>query len=126
MNREEKMDTFSLGSCEDLKKINVDENTPKGTILYASDKISERWLILVDRVVPLENGYKTIIRHVSYDISGKRFLCDKINFTTSTWGSTAAGYDFYIASKEQRKFIIDLMAKNGIKYVKVLNRMIKR
>lgn len=108
-----------------LKRVEINENMPGGILLYAVSKNGKsRWLVLVSKIETTQYKLLHITRHVSFHYEGSWF-----NYNTELkpdgWGTTIA-YDFYIATPEQKKFIIKEMASHGIRYVKVLNRLIKR
>lgn len=108
-----------------LKRVEPNENMPGGILLYAVSKNGEsRWLILVSEIEIGQYKVPHITRHVSFDYEGLWF-----NYHTELrpegWGTTIS-YDFYIATPEQKKFIIKEMTSHGIRYVKALNRLIER
>ena len=108
-----------------LKRVEPNENMHGGILLYAVSKSGKsRWLILVSEIETGRDKVLYINRHVSFDCKALWF-----NYNTELipqgWGNTAA-YNFYIATPEQKKFIIKEMTSHGIRYVKALNRLIKR
>lgn len=106
------------------KKIEITKST-KGIVVFAQSKCykNDGWIILIKNV--LEHGRDNfhIIRHISYDISDGEVYSDG-NYEGS-WGFTR-GYDFYLATDEEKQIIMDILAKRRKKFVKILNQIIDR
>ena len=119
----------ALFDSSSMKRIYPDNNLPVGTVLYAEDeKNNEKWLILVSKVFKGFSNDDTYIieRYFSYNIESKITFFDPSKKTTSGWGTTDGGFLIYIATPEQKKYLIQVMAKNNVKYVKALNKLITR
>ena len=80
------------------------------------------WIILIESVFINDEDIPEIVRFVSYDCEDKHF---NISYSPQCWGDIS-GYKFYVASKKERKLIIDELKRRGLKYVKILNKLIKR
>ena len=104
----------------------------RGVILYAKAKDKPRhndWIILVTNVKEKTDAwgdrkpYLAVYRYISYDMDEKEFRFS--DGEPCNWGRTIS-YDFFLASEEQRKFIIKELTKRGYKYIKCRNKLIKR
>ena len=110
--------------------IKVDENT-KGVFVCAKSKydfgLGMYWLILISDVKEKDfegNRFLQMWRHASiyYGLSGSIEYASETPFQ---WGSIG-GYIFYKATEEEKKLLKDLIKRKNLKYVKALNRIIKR
>lgn len=105
------------------EEIVLTRNT-KGIITFAQcegDK-NDVWVILIKRIEEDDEGLK-IIRHISYDLTNKVIYSDK-NYE-GNWGHID-GYKFYTATEAQKQIIKNIIKEKGMKYVKVLNKLIHR
>ena len=104
----------------------------KGVIVYAKyqgNRSGLDWIILVSSVEMIDTWppskkepYLGIKRYLSYNVGFQSFL---INEIPQVWGQMD-GYDFYEPTEEQKKIVIDELAKKGYKFVPVLNKLIKK
>jgi hypothetical protein len=114
-------------------KINVTLDT-KGILVYAIPKMAKttsigEWILLIGHVENtfgiFGNEYEMIYVHASICVKGSHLIypgCTKDSFP---FGVTRS-YDFYEVTEEERKHMQDLIKRNGLKYVKALNKMIDR
>ena len=108
-----------------MKDIEITEGL-KGVVIYAEsmDSKHDDWIILVSHVTPFEgcqDSFK-IHRYVSYNLKNRYSYADT---KTGWWGTSNDNYRFYKATEEQKKTIIDVLRKNRLKYISVLNKVIK-
>lgn len=110
-----------------MEEVNVHEGL-KGVILYAKpeydDGARQDWLILVENVN--HESYRPndlhISRHVSYGLKDGAFYCGEI---PGNWGFTN-GFKFYLPTEKQKIEFIKKIAKEGYKYIPILNKLVKK
>jgi len=105
----------------------VPDESVKAVLLYAvpncSSLFRSRWLILVEHVEKAQ-----LYRHISYNIdTGDWYFGMTLWYDgySKRWG-TSEGYTFFYATNEQRKFVVNKLSKDGYKFVKPLNKLLKR
>jgi hypothetical protein len=110
-----------------MEEVNVHEGL-KGVILYAKHEyntiLKQDWLILVNditRDLP-KSSELHISRHVSYGLDDGVFYCSEI---PGNWGITN-GYKFYLPTEKQKIEFIKKIAKEGYKYIPILNKLVKK
>jgi hypothetical protein len=104
------------------REIEIDIRT-KGTLIFARKKFSSdyEWLILIHSVGVRGHTF-TIFSHVSYCLTnGNTFVNTS---KPGRWGY-ANEYDLYEPTKEQRNKILDILKSHKLKFVSILNKMIK-
>lgn len=88
--------------------------------------IDRKWIILVESVKSnndLNCVANDIIRWVSYCVeTDEAFINTNI---PQCWGNTT-NYKFYLATNEEKQIIKDIIRRNKFKYVKALNKLIRR
>ena len=107
-----------------MKEIKITEGT-KGVVIFAESQDFEHddWIILVSHVTPVlgENAFR-IERYASYCTKDAVSYADT---ETGWWGSSNDNYKFYLATDEQKRTIINVLRKNKLKYISVLNKVIR-
>lgn len=111
-----------------MEEVNVHEDL-KGVILYAKpeydDEVKQDWLILVESI-KRERHFRSndlhIYRHASYGLRNGVFYCGEI---PGNWGF-ANGFKFYLPTEKQKIEFIKKIAKEGYKYISVLNKLVKK
>ena len=108
-------------------KIEISENT-KAIALKAIGHGGTRdnWLILISHVKMSRQDDEeifTVYRHISFNLSNHETFMSLAN--NGKWGSTV-GYDFYIPTQEERMFIKNELKKRGLKFIPILNKLIKK
>ena len=103
----------------------------KGIIVLAVPKASSdniyksTWVLLIAGVT---NSPQTstddlcVFRHVSYNLSNGRY---SYGGPPSRWGKVK-NYDFFIATDKQKEVIKEVIKHHNAKFVKILNRVIRR
>jgi hypothetical protein len=108
------------------KEITIDEST-KGILLFFRRKSDSeyKWLILIHSVKPNNCCSKKSLRvysHVSYCLkNGATFVNDS---KPGWWGYTD-GYELYEPTKEQKLKVINLLKDRKLKFISVLNKLIR-
>lgn len=108
---------------KELIKINNIENYI-GRIVYvtpAYNRVSpfdDSWVIMISRV----KG-NIIYRFISYSLFAKKINIDEEGL--AIWG-TKELHNFYVAPEEYQEMFKEALKKENLKYVKILNRLIKR
>ena len=110
-----------------MEEVNVHEGL-KGVILYAKPEYEvegrQEWLILVESIK--RERYRPndlhISRHASYGLKNGVFYCGEI---PGNWGFTN-GFKFYLPTEKQKIEFIKKIAKEGYKYISVLNKLVKK
>lgn len=113
---------------EDRNKINVTLNT-KGVLVYTRSKTSNgKWILLIDHIEA-----KTGIFGSEYEmIYAYASICVNKGLTYPIWSKSSfpfgvtRSFDFYEVTEEERKHMQDFIKRNGLKYVKALNKIIDR
>jgi hypothetical protein len=111
-----------------MEEVNVHEGL-KGVILYAKPEydveVRQDWLILVESI-KRERYYRTsdlqIYRHASYGLKNGVFYCGEI---PGNWGFANA-FKFYLPTEKQKIEFIKKIAKEGYKYIPILNKLVKK
>ena len=112
-----------------MEEVNVHEGL-KGVILYAKPEyeveVRQEWLILVESI-KRERCYNRasdlhIYRYASYGLKNGVFYCGEI---PGNWGF-ANGFKFYLPTEKQKIEFIKKIAKEGYKYISVLNKLVKK
>ena len=111
-----------------MEEVNVHEGL-KGVILYAKPDYNvetrQDWLILVESI-KCEKHFRSndlhIYRHASYGLRNGVFYCGEI---PGNWGF-ANGFKFYLPTEKQKIEFIKKIAKEGYKYISVLNKLVKK
>ena len=84
------------------------------------------WILLISHVKEetYYDGTKHLFlyRHVS---SFYRNRMEHINLSPHNWGSID-NYKFYEATEEEKRVIKNIIKRNGFKYIKALNKLVKR
>ena len=113
-----------------MEEVNVHEGL-KGVILYAkSEDVEPRqdWLILVESIkrerycLNSRSSDLRIYRHASYGLKGGVFYCGEI---PGNWGFID-GFKFYLPTEKQKIEFIKKIAKEGYKYIPILNKLVKK
>ncbi len=116
----------------DRKEINVNTKT-KGVIVYATPKIPGKigdWILLVS-YVKLANvfgdgkKYEMIYIYASIAVKGEHLMTPCITKYPFSFGITD-NFNFYEATKEERKQIQNKLKRMKWKYVKAINKIIDR
>ena len=110
-----------------MEEVNVHEGL-KGVILHAKPEYNvearQDWLILVENVK--RESYRSsdlhISRHVSYGLKYGDFYCGEI---PGNWGFIN-GFKFYLPTEKQKIEFIKRIAKEGYKYIPILNKLVKK
>ena len=114
-----------------MEEVNVHEGL-KGVILYAKPEydveVKQDWLILVESI-KRERYYLNnrasdlrIYRHASYGLKDGVFYCGEI---PGNWGFID-GFKFYLPTEKQKIEFIKKIAKEGYKYISILNKLVKK
>lgn len=105
------------------EQVIIDTNT-KGRIVYAEITLGFKteWILLISHVEPTSNGSMMINRYVSYCININE---PHISVIPSKWGETSR-FNFFEPTELEIDMIKDIIKRNGLKYVKSLNKLIKR
>lgn len=98
---------------------------PKDYHSFMGDR--KHWVLLISHIndedkSPVIGERKGIYRHLSYNIENGAYFLSK---DASMWGQIEY-YNFYLATQEQKQLIKDTLKKHGLKYVRLLNRIIDR
>ena len=100
----------------------------KGIVVHAhldkANDFPDDWIILIESVEEPYGSHITlhVKRYVSYCIQSG---ITNVSKTPGNWGYIN-GYKFYIATEEEKQKIKDILRKNNLKYVRVLNKVIDR
>ena len=110
------------------KKINVEPGT-KGLVVKAKAKTNgyRDWLLIISHVKPMLCRLKlenTIFCHACICL-GDGGLGDEASINPITFGVTSH-YDFFEATKKEKEQLRVLLREFGLKYIKGINRIIKR
>ena len=105
------------------EQVIIDTNT-KGRIVYAeiNSGVKCKWILLISHVEPTSNSSMMINRHVSYCIGINE---PHISVIPSKWGE-ASRFNFFEPTELEIDMIKNIIKRNGLKYVKSLNKLIKR
>lgn len=111
----------------DEQRQEIVELTPntKG-IIYVKRLIKEElrfdWILLISSISEEGNLY----RYASYNIDLDKFFLDITG--TMFWGYVKNRTDikFYYATEEEKNIIKEKLKENGYKYIKIMNKIIKR
>lgn len=106
-----------------------------GVLLYSTLKgvvpfkgYNSDWIILVDEIkcddLFDEIGYE-VSTHASYSFSNRQFYVKPYIDSRFMWGHSGSR-DFYLLTKEQKKYFIENLNKCGYKFIKPLNKLIIR
>lgn len=105
---------------EKQKEIIIDANT-KGSLLFATDR-EQNWILLIHKVVPDDRMIFKVYTHASYRTdNGHTF----INTPESGWWGWASNFKFYTPTEDQRRKMLEVLKKNRVKFISVLNKLIK-
>ncbi len=101
--------------------VQIKENT-KGKIVHIGLSDRTYWIVFISHIEK-----NRIMRHASiYNFGKGNFRhWEYISESPENWGSYA-GYRIYEATEEEKQRIKDLIKNRGFRYVKVLNKLIKR
>lgn len=105
----------------------------KGIFLYVTENgklpfVGNRndWILLVDRFIKKQDSDKFIIAtHSSFSFFNNGIYIKPELTETFIWGTTE-NHNFYLLSKEQKKYYIKQLTRCGYKFVKSINRLIER
>ena len=94
----------------------------RGCVFAKGEGSLSNWLLIISHVTSEDYGL-CVHRLLSYDT--KRETFGIISASPMRWG-IATEFTFYIATDEQKKFMRDYLTKLGLKYSRVLNKLIQR
>ena len=107
-----------------MEKIELFPNM-RGILVYARSKfyLNRNWLVLIS-CVENHSGKLYIRRHASFRIDGEHFYLNNSCLKPEGWGFTE-GYDFFKPTEEQRQFMVDKLKGERVKFIPILNKLIK-
>jgi hypothetical protein len=112
------------------EEITLDVNT-RGRIVYAKSNksIYDDYLVLINKVEPdkydLKTPYLMIYYHVSLIVPG-RSISVLENGENGRWSWDNGEFTFYTPTKEEVEQIKNILKERGLKFVKGINKVIKR
>ena len=110
------------------EEVTLDVNT-RGRIVYAKSNKScyEDYLLLIDKVGPdnydSETPYLMIYYHVSLIIPDRSI---DVNRGIGRWAWNNGDFTFYTPTPEEVEQIKNILKERGLKFVKGINKIIKR
>ncbi len=113
---------------EGREEVILDVNT-RGRIVYAKSNKSyyQDYLLLIDKVGPDNYDFKTpylmIYYHVSLIIPDR---CIDVNRGIGRWSWNNGDFTFYTPTPEEVEQIKNILKEKGLKFVKGINKIIKR
>lgn len=105
------------------EQVIIDTNT-KGRIVYAERDLGykAKWVLLISHVEPTSIPSMMINRHVSYYINNNEPHISRIPVK---WGEDTM-FNFFEPTEYEIDIIKNIIKRSGMKYIKSLNKLIKR
>lgn len=104
---------------ETQKEIIIDANI-KGSLLFATNG-EQNWILLIHKVVQNGMNFK-VYTHASYRTdNGHTF----INPLKPGWWGWISDFKFYTPTEDQRRKMFEVLKNNRVKFISVLNKLIK-
>ena len=110
---------------EKQKEVNISIGT-RSTLLFAEGQrgyaVGRKWLILVHSVKSGDNDLYLLKSHVSYCLTTGSVNTNLL--APGFWGFSDY-YIFYEPTEEHKQMMLDILKKNNLKFISVLNKLIR-